>query len=275
MTEWTELKQIQKMGVAALTSSAGDVAEFEIGQLLLDVDNGRIYAIRSEDTTTNSDRIHFWSSDGSISLSFSASSFSDNQSSSQLIGSGAWKAGTALTFTAAYENGPATSANISCGSWAGNLVLSSAYTSGTGGTDQNTNYPAAVANSITFQLNAAKSSESDTATTSVQFLNERCQGVSSTASGYDSTFINALSSKTVTAGKNGTYSFSPSAGEYIIFAHRTALGTSSFAVGGFPGGFEPPVTVTGHTNSAGFSENYYVYRSTNPSLADPTSVVVT
>ena len=272
MTNWTDLNQIQKMGIRAVV--AADADEFEIGQLLLDVDNGVIYAIRSGNTTTTGDRIYKWSADASsINLEFAVSSFSDNQSSSQLIGSGAWVAGTGLTFNAAYENGPATAANISCGSWASNLVLGGDFTGPVTGASpaQNANYPAAVGNSITFQLNATKSSDTDTATTSVQFLNQRCNGTS-TATSLDSAGINGLGSKVVTSGKNGPFTFSPSANEYIYIAYRLALGESSFSVGGIEVELEDVQTVA-HTNSAGFTENYYVYRSTNHSLLTTTIVV--
>ena len=121
-------------------------------------------------------------------------------------------------------------------------------------------------------MNATKSSDTDTATTSVTFYNERCNGTS-TATSLDTAGINGLSSKVVTSGKNGTFTFNPSANEYIYIAYRAALGDSTFTVGGFVGGFESRATVS-HTNSKGFTENYYVYRSTNHSLAAGTEVVV-
>ena len=264
---------------------AADKDEFEIGQLLLDVDNGVIYAIRSENTTTTSDRIFKWSADtSSINLEFAVSSFYDNQSSQQLIGSGEWRAGTALTFNAAYDNGPATAAYISCGSWDSNLVLGGDFTGPVTGasTAQDADYPSGVGDYITFQLNATKSSDTDTASTSVRFFNERIIGLSTTGSGYDSDFLNDMTAtgvadgkggKVVTSGKNGTYTFTPSANDYLIVAYRKDLGTSTFNVGGFSGGMEgtgeEPLEIT-HTNSVGFTEPYYLYRSDNHSLGDPT-----
>lgn len=290
MTNWTDLKQIQKMGVRAVV--AADEDEFEIGQLLLDVDNGVIYAIRSGNTTTTGDRIYKWSADtSSISLTFSIASFSDGQGSSQLIGGDAtpgsgtasspsqWVAGTSLAFLASYSNGPPASPFpyiVGPTEWTSTddkLAMDSPnYTAATESSAQNTNYPSSVGGNKTFTLYATDGTTSDTEATSVTFYNERCNGLSA-ATSLTSANINSLSSKVVTSGKDGTFTFSPSANEYIYIAYRTALGTSTFTVGGFVGGFESPATVA-HTNSAGFTENYYVYRSTNHSLAAGTEVVV-
>jgi len=59
-------------------------------------------------------------------------------------------------------------------------------------------------------------------------------------------------------------------GEYMLFAFPKRLGLVTFWVGGFSGGFESPETVS-VTNVNGWSENMYVWRSTNANLG---SVVV-
>jgi hypothetical protein len=271
-TTFDNITLVQKNGTTAL--DATDVSEFSIGQILLDVSAGRIYAIKSTDGTNNGDRIYWWAYDGYINLAFTVSSFTDNQSSPQLIGSGQWKLGTALTFTIAYANGPPDSSSIASSSWAADLTLTTPFTSGTGGTNQNTNWPASVGGNVTYTVTGVKSgSPNSTKNASVTFYNHRCNGLDSKASGYTSTDINNLSSRVVTSGKNGTFTFSPAAGEYIIIAYRKSLGTSTFTVGGFPGGFESPETVS-MTNDNSFVEDYYVYRSTNHSLASGTEVVV-
>ena len=45
-------------------------------------------------------------------FTFSCTSFSDGQSTLKLIGSGNWMAAEAISFTAVYENGPPTTADI-------------------------------------------------------------------------------------------------------------------------------------------------------------------
>ena len=50
--------------------------------------------------------------------------------------------------------------------------------------------------------------------------------------------------------------------EYIVYAYPKRLGTVQFEVAGFTGGFEAPATIS-VDNHSGFSEDYYVYRSSN------------
>lgn len=50
--------------------------------------------------------------------------------------------------------------------------------------------------------------------------------------------------------------------DYVVYALPKRLGTVQFEAGGFTGGFEDPVTLS-ITNSSGYTEDYYVYRSTN------------
>lgn len=305
------------MGASALQAS--DSGELALGQILLDVNNGRIYAIRSDGTDLDAtgDRIFYWHHDGSVGLSFSISSFSDGQSSPQLIGGDAtpgsgdsnsdaeqWILGTSLNFSAGYGNYPGSDASnwsttpyiqgpAEWTSLSDRLPMSSTtnHTTAVESTAQNTNYPfvphpnqhTAVGQSKTFTLHAQASGESAVSRGhSVQFYNQRIIGLSSTASGYDSDFLNDMTGtgvaggkggKIVTSGKNGTYTFTPSANDYLIVAYRKHLGTSTFNVGGFSGGMEgtgeDPLEIP-HTNSAGFTEPYYLYRSDNHSLGDPT-----
>lgn len=49
--------------------------------------------------------------------------------------------------------------------------------------------------------------------------------------------------------------------EYVVYAYPKRLGTVQFEVSNFTGGFENPVTMS-VDNRAGYSEDYYVYRST-------------
>ena len=55
------------------------------------------------------------------------------------------------------------------------------------------------------------------------------------------------------------------AGEYMLFAFPKRLGTVTFWVGGFEGGFQAPETIS-VTNSNGWTEDYYAWRSTNLNL---------
>ncbi len=55
------------------------------------------------------------------------------------------------------------------------------------------------------------------------------------------------------------------ASEYIWFVFPKRLGTVTFFVGGFEGGFEDPQTLS-ITNANGWTEDYYAYRSTQANL---------
>jgi hypothetical protein len=130
------------------------------------------------------------------------------------------------------------------------------------------NYPA-VGASITFQLNATDGDDSDTDTQSVAFYNRRFWGVSSTASSYSEADIEGLADDELSNSKAKTFTVNPGAGEYIIFAYPKRLGTVTFTVGGFEGGFEAPETVSVE-NASGYEEDYFVYRSTNSNLGSTT-----
>tara|TARA_R100000306_G_C4372841_1_gene140724 strand:+ start:999 stop:1916 length:918 start_codon:yes stop_codon:yes gene_type:complete len=302
MTDWTDLKLIQKMGVRAVVAADSD--ELEIGQLLLDVKNGVIYAIKSENTTTPGSLIYKWSADTTtINLEMDVISFTDNQASPQLIGDDAyvWKDGDDLTFDIGYNQAP-DSASIgetgSPSSWSSDIVVPSPYTSATSANGacltptHDVKWPSSVAGRVYFKVTAVKSGQSDQDyTINVQFLNEFCIGVSTEANhatfAASSPSIRGLGSKTVQSGKNGDYTVTAGAGEYIYVAYREALGLSKFEVGGFDGGFQEtdgvPAVVenAAHVNSAvdsdgvarGFTEKYNVYRSTNAALGAQTITV--
>jgi hypothetical protein len=207
-----------------------------------------------------------WAAQGTT-FSFSVSAFSDGQNSPQLIGTGEWKAAGDISFTASYANGPATSAYIAKSGWT-NLTLSTPFTAITSA--EAVNYPS-VGSSVTFTLNASKGASSDTETQSVAFYNYIYYGVS-TATTFDEADVEALATSVISNTKGRTITETAGASDYIVYALPSRLGTVTFTVGGFEGGFESPETVS-LTNSAGFTEDYYVYRSTNADLGLTTVVI--
>jgi hypothetical protein len=216
----------------------------------------------------------------SASFTFTIAAFSDAQSSPQEMGAaGVWKAVGALSFTASYNNGPpdATPYVVMSGaanSWASNLSMTTSPTFlGPTLNTEAVNYPAAVGSSISFTLNAASGAESDTEVQSVAFYNRRHWGVSATASGFVSADIGGLAGNELSNAKATTFTVTAGAGEYIWYCYPSRLGTSTFWVGGFEGGFESPETVS-RTNDLGFIENFYCYRSTNSGLGSTTVTVV-
>lgn len=200
------------------------------------------------------------------SFTFSIASFSDAQSATILIGTGAWKAIGALTFTASYNNGPATGGYVTMSgwgnSWAESLTLTNTY-QGPTVTTEAVNYPAAPG-SATFVLHATDGTDPTVNTLTHNFFNLEFWGTSIKADTYTEADIEGLANSELANIRARTITVTAGLGEYIIYAYPSRLGTATFYVG-FEGGFQPPETVS-VTNSAGFTEDYYVYRSTNANL---------
>ena len=98
----------------------------------------------------------------------------------------------------------------------------------------------------------------------INFINGIYFGNSVNPGTIDSNFIKSLN-RVLQSEKS--YNFTSNAGNnvYVWYANRVALGIASFKFGGFTGGMEPPIIIS-FTNSSGFTEDYYVYRSTNPQI---------
>lgn len=203
-------------------------------------------------------------------FSFSVASFSDSLSSTLLIGSGEWKAAGDITFTATYTNGPSTGAYISKSGWSNLDMTGTGYVGPTNSAEA-VNYPS-VAGTVVFTLHAGKGSETDTETITHTFYNYRFWGVSTTSGSYSEGHVEALAGSEISNAVAKTFTVSPGADEYIIYAYPSRLGTATFTVGGFEGGFEDPETVS-VTNSSGYAEDYYIYRSTNKNLGSTTVTV--
>jgi len=101
----------------------------------------------------------------------------------------------------------------------------------------------------------------DTKTITVTFCNNIYYGIGDMESGFDSAFITTNLTKRLQASKVFDFSVTPES-KYVYYAIPERLGTVTFKVGGFAGGFEAPVVVS-VTNGSGYTENYNVYRSTN------------
>lgn len=205
-------------------------------------------------------------------FSYSVASFSDGQTTPQLIGTGEWKAIGDLTFTATYTNGPATSAHVdkTAPGWTADLTFLTPFASVV--STEAVNYPAAPG-SLTWALHTAKGAETSNTTHAISFFNYIWYGTSTKENTYTEADIEGLATSTISNTKGRTFTVNPAATYYIIYALPTRLGTVTFWVGGFEGGFQSPETVS-ITNSAGFTEDYYVYRSTNSGLGSTEVVVV-
>lgn len=99
----------------------------------------------------------------------------------------------------------------------------------------------------------------------ITFANGVYYGKSTTTT-YDSALINGLT-KQLSNSKNRTITVNAGAGEYIFYCIPSRLGTCSFNVGGFDGGFSKVATIE-FTNSDGYAENYDIYKSDNANLGN-------
>ena len=207
------------------------------------------------------------------SFTFSIASFSYEQSTTQLIGTGVWKAIGAITFTASYNNGPPNATPyISHTGW-GNLNMTGAGYVGPTNSTEAVDYPASAGGNKAFTLNATDGETPDTDVERVYFYNKRFWGTTTKADTYTEADIEGLANNELSNSRSKTFTVTAAATYYILYSYPSRLGAATFYVGGFEGGFEAPETVS-VTNSAGFAENYYAYRSTNAGLGE-TQVVVT
>ena len=102
---------------------------------------------------------------------------------------------------------------------------------------------------------------------SINFRNKYYYGYKPIPTTVDGSFIKGLGTSGWANSK--TISFTPNctSGNYVWYAYPKRLGASVMWMGGFQGGFEEP-TVVSVTNSSGYAEDYYVYRSTNSGIGD-------
>jgi len=220
---------------------------------------------------TNDGVSAYWSSLSSspIVSPFSISSFSDGLDSVIEIGTGVWKSAGGISFTAAYENGPATSGFISKSGWA-DLIMTNSF-QGPTSSAESIDFPS-IGGSVTFSLSASGENGSDSETITHSFYNRLYYGVSTKTSGFTASDVTSLAGSLLANSLSTSFSVNPGSGQYIVFANPTRLGQATFTVNTFEGGFMPPETVS-ITNSSGYTEDYYVYRSAISNLAQTTVAV--
>lgn len=99
----------------------------------------------------------------------------------------------------------------------------------------------------------------------VRFYNGVYYGASSSTT-YNSTLISGFT-KALTNTKARTITVNAGTGQYIYYCIPSRFGTCTFTVNGFNGGFDKVSTIS-FKNSSGYSENYDIWKSTNPSLGN-------
>lgn len=119
----------------------------------------------------------------------------------------------------------------------------------------------------TYTLVAADEQTESTKTATVTAANQVYWGAAA-----DTSAVTSLANKTLSNTKSRTINVNAGSGTYIIYALPKRLGTVTFKVNGFDGGFSSPEEKN-LTNASGYSEAYYVYKSTNAGLGNTTVVI--
>ena len=109
-------------------------------------------------------------------------------------------------------------------------------------------------------------------TTTVTFLNGVYYGIGSVnADNTNNDFIQSLT-KVLSDTRVRDFTVTANAGEYIFYCIPSRLGTPTFSVGGFEGGFDLLKNIS-YTNPSGYEEDYAVYRSVQTGLGQTTVTV--
>jgi hypothetical protein len=246
----------------------------------------------------------FVPADYDATFTFSISDFDMNHTSTPvLIGSGSWKAIGGITFTATYDNGPPDGYNGSAegapriiayedGSQSGSYFypLSSSFSTGTN--TERISFPPNSSDDIRFRLYASAGSDTDTDYTDqrIYFYNQFVYGELSNNNGFDQADIRTLAAANTVTSNDTTRTLSVSIGgsNYLCFAHRTGdtnvaqvqcgSGTNILTVAmdrSDATALTPLKETVSYLNTAGHTENFYVYASKLANIDSHSSTFVT
>lgn len=210
---------------------------------------------------------------------FSIASFSDGESTTQLIGTGVWKSDSTITFSATYNNGPPDGAWVQMSNNGGayskvGSMTASAYTTGTND-EGDINYPASKDQYLRFRLSANCATDTDSTTeSSIYFRNYVFWGILDHNSSFTEADIEGLAGSELTNDHTlSNKSVNVTAGNYLVVAHPASYtdlptgddyeddsGGTGFRFNGMTCAFDDKEIVS-VTNSAGYTENYDVYGS--------------
>jgi len=225
------------------------------------------------------------------SFTFSIASFSDGEATTQLIGSGVWEANSAMSYTATYNNGPPTSADVMMSNNGGayakvGAMTGPAYTTGTN-SEGAINYPAAKNYYLRFRLDAGDGVDSDQELeTAIYFRNYNFYGAIAKASGFTEADIESLTPYYDT-DSNYSVAINSGAGQYIVYAFPTSYtaldegddyevdGGTDFKFNSIAIAMTQDNDNLSITNSAGYTEGYDVYVSNLANLGNATFVANT
>jgi hypothetical protein len=137
-------------------------------------------------------------------------------------------------------------------------------------------FPASKNSSVTFTLGATGSDGSfATSTDDITFKNNNYYGISSNT-GLTGGGLLSLTGF-LDNDRASSFTLNSGSGEFYYYAYPSSYGEAAgtdFNVGGFDGGFELlHGGATAHTNSEGFTETYYIYKSNQAGVGEKVIVV--
>jgi hypothetical protein len=132
-------------------------------------------------------------------------------------------------------------------------------------------YPASPGTQKKLRLTAVGASNTATSDITLTFVNNVYYAVNTDASA-SYNIGNIVTNAVLSNTRVRTFTVNAGTNAYIYYSYPSRLGTATFTVGGFEGGFRL-ISTESHTNSLGFTEDYYVYRSDNTGLGNTTVVV--
>ena len=246
----------------------------------------------------------FVAADEGTTFVFTIADFDTNDGTTpQLIGTGSWKAVNALTFTATYNNGPPDGhsgasegapkiTSIIDGSTSGSdmFPLSSSFSSGTN--SRAIMFPPNSSDDIRFRLFASAGSDTSNSFSDqrIYFFNQFVFGDLSKNNGFNQADIRTLAADNSVTSNDTTRTLSVSIGSsnYLAFAHRTGdTNVTQVYCGNNPNRLTVAMDRTDATtktplretvsylNTAGYTENFFVYASKEQNIDAHSTTFVT
>lgn len=189
-----------------------------------------------------------------------------------LSGGGTVEVGATVStpsFTGSYTSGPPTSATFSDTDGNAPFSLSTPFTAIS---DPYSFTKSANGASVTFTLSATKGAITRNTSVSYQWLPRVYWGTDNDGLNSESG-IEGLANNALASGRQRTFNVNALSGKHIYYGYPASYGAATFTVGGFEGGFDLVSATISVTNAQGVTQNYRLYKSTNPSLGDTTVVV--
>jgi len=126
---------------------------------------------------------------------------------------------------------------------------------------------------VQFTLNADEAGDADSSNANISWQPRTYWGVGVDGLSTEAD-IEALANNALDNNRQRTFSVTAGAGEHIYYSYPESYGAGTFFVGGFEGGFELVSDSISVTNAEGVTQDYRLYKSTNPNLGTTTVQVV-